>query len=169
MGDRSHDLDSVARGLAEGSLTRRAALRKIAAATMAVVVPAAVLGGTADAAPCPPGRRCPSGCCPVGQVCRNGRCICTGGKRKCRGKCVNLKTNPRHCGACGNVCPSGHTCVGGECVAEALCGNNIIEAGEVCDSLDLGGASCISLGFGGGGTLSCLPDCTGFDTSACLN
>ena len=37
---------------------------------------------------------------------------------------------------------------------------------EVCDGTDLGGAVCTDQGCTGG-TLACLSDCTGFDTSGC--
>src|SRR5437016_10897922 len=40
-----------------------------------------------------------------------------------------------------------------------------MQPGEDCDGTDLGGATCVSLGFGGG-TLSCGADCA-FDTSQC--
>jgi len=46
-----------------------------------------------------------------------------------------------------------------------VCGNNIKEAGEQCDRTDLGGQTCVGLGYVGG-TLSCKADCT-FNTSAC--
>ena len=48
----------------------------------------------------------------------------------------------------------------------SVCGNNIIEGGEVCDGSDLGGQSCSSEGFIGG-TIACNPSCSGFDTSRC--
>src|SRR5207249_6307224 len=40
-----------------------------------------------------------------------------------------------------------------------------IQPGEDCDGADVGGATCVSLGFGGG-TLACGADCA-FDTSQC--
>jgi hypothetical protein len=46
------------------------------------------------------------------------------------------------------------------------CGNGAIDPGESCDGVDLGGASCVSEGFGSG-TLACGAGC-GFDTSACV-
>ncbi|EDM81827.1 hypothetical protein PPSIR1_05153 [Plesiocystis pacifica SIR-1] len=45
------------------------------------------------------------------------------------------------------------------------CGNGTIEAPEECDALDLGGASCASLGFASG-QLACTADCM-LDTSDC--
>ena len=47
----------------------------------------------------------------------------------------------------------------------SVCGNGVKESGEACDGADLGGQTCIGLGFGGG-TLSCAANCT-YDTSAC--
>lgn len=46
------------------------------------------------------------------------------------------------------------------------CGNNVIEGIEVCDGSDTGENTCISLGYEGG-TLGCLADCSGLDTTAC--
>ncbi|MGD2116382.1 MAG: hypothetical protein PVG07_15110, partial [Acidobacteriota bacterium] len=54
-------------------------------------------------------------------------------------------------------------CGGG---GEPVCGNGVIEAGEVCDGANLGGETCQSQGFTGG-TLACNASCTGFDTSGC--
>jgi hypothetical protein len=50
----------------------------------------------------------------------------------------------------------------------SFCGDGAIDAcgGELCDGADLGGATCGTQGFPGGGTLSCTPSCE-FDTSAC--
>ena len=45
------------------------------------------------------------------------------------------------------------------------CGNGAINTGEQCDLINLDGASCESLGLGGG-ILGCNTDCT-FDTSLC--
>jgi hypothetical protein len=47
-----------------------------------------------------------------------------------------------------------------------VCGNGVIESGELCDTGDLGGESCQTQGFASGG-LTCLADCSGFDTSTC--
>jgi hypothetical protein len=47
------------------------------------------------------------------------------------------------------------------------CGNNIIDSGEQCDGSNLGGQTCVGLGYAGG-TLSCTASCT-FDTSGCIS
>ncbi len=46
-----------------------------------------------------------------------------------------------------------------------LCGNGAIDAGEDCDGAELGGATCVSIGFPGG-ALGCNAACH-FDTGAC--
>lgn len=51
-------------------------------------------------------------------------------------------------------------------VKVSICGNYVIEGGEDCEGLDLGGQNCYSLGFGGG-QLSCDIACS-FDTYECL-
>jgi cysteine-rich repeat protein len=51
---------------------------------------------------------------------------------------------------------------------QAVCGNGILEAGEVCDGSNLDGASCtaVSTEFTGG-TLSCNASCGGWVTTGC--
>ncbi|NUP08044.1 MAG: hypothetical protein HOW73_18515 [Polyangiaceae bacterium] len=47
------------------------------------------------------------------------------------------------------------------------CGNGNIDAGEDCDGVNVGGATCTSIGQGfTGGALACANDCT-YDTSGC--
>jgi len=49
---------------------------------------------------------------------------------------------------------------------DPMCGDDVMEADEVCDADDLDGEDCVSQGFGGG-TLACAADCASFDTSGC--
>ena len=50
----------------------------------------------------------------------------------------------------------------------STCGDGTVAPStEECDGAALNGASCTSLGFSGGGTLSCTPTCT-FDTRTCI-
>ena len=53
------------------------------------------------------------------------------------------------------------------CDAVDVCGNNITEAGESCDGLELGGETCTGLGYDAG-TLLCAEDCSGPDLSTCI-
>jgi cysteine-rich repeat protein len=47
-----------------------------------------------------------------------------------------------------------------------FCGNSVIDPGEVCDAVDLGNQSCLSMGYDSG-TLTCRAECT-FNTSECV-
>jgi hypothetical protein len=49
---------------------------------------------------------------------------------------------------------------------DAICGNDVIESGEVCDGENLSGLTCQTIGLYGG-TLACQSDCAAFDTSGC--
>jgi hypothetical protein len=48
----------------------------------------------------------------------------------------------------------------------AMCGDGVAEGAEACDGTDLAGQTCASLGEASG-MLSCLADCSDFDTSGC--
>ena len=48
------------------------------------------------------------------------------------------------------------------------CGNAVIEGDEVCDGTRLNYQTCASIGFEGGGTLTCDASCLEYDTSACF-
>ncbi len=52
-------------------------------------------------------------------------------------------------------------------LCDAKCGNNILDSGEQCDSLDLNAKNCTDVGSFAGGELSCSSDCT-FDTTSCF-
>ena len=56
------------------------------------------------------------------------------------------------------------TCKDGLCEATS-CGNGLKDGVEQCDTNDLNGMSCTSLGFGVG-VLTCTPSCT-YDTNSC--
>ena len=50
---------------------------------------------------------------------------------------------------------------------DPVCGNDVAEAGEVCDGTDLGGQTCGDVLGCVGGVLLCAPDCQSFDTALC--
>jgi hypothetical protein len=50
--------------------------------------------------------------CPYKTHCSSGGCVCD--DHRCGNTCLNLRNNPRNCGACGNVCASGF-CYQGRC------------------------------------------------------
>jgi hypothetical protein len=52
--------------------------------------------------------------------------------------------------------------------SQEFCGNSQIESGEICDSSNLNGNDCTTVGGGYiGGSLSCNNACLGFDVSSC--
>jgi hypothetical protein len=73
-----------------------------------------------------------------------------------------------------SYCCGDSTCSGPEdstscsldCGAPPVCGNGIIETGEICDGAALSDDTCQDLGYDGG-TLACQSDCLAYDVSAC--
>ncbi len=54
------------------------------------------------------------------------------------------------------------------CWQTELCGNGVLDDGEICDgALNSAAVDCFSLGFAGGGSIGCSPSCHELDTSAC--
>jgi hypothetical protein len=67
---------------------------------------------------------------------------------------------------CGSDCQTFDT---SGCQTLPECGDGVVEGAEVCDGTDLDGNDCTTIGEGfTGGTLGCLADCTGWDTSGCV-
>ena len=73
-----------------------------------------------------------------------------------------------------DTCSTGTTCTQGKCLdigelPEPSCGNGLREEGELCDSENVGSATCESVkGAGYKGKLRCNAKCNGYDTSACI-
>ena len=49
---------------------------------------------------------------------------------------------------------------------QAICGNGVIEIGEVCDQENVGDATCESFGYESG-SVGCRLDCLGYDLAYC--
>ena len=182
-----HSFDELAKGLADGSVSRRQALRWIGGALVGGLL-ASIPGAAAFAQQpstfcgsgyCYPPGVCDKGggrprcVCPTGFTLSNGRCVCantcSGGKilnestctcgcptgqTDCGGTCVNLTSDTRNCGSCGNACGTtaddcingqctcgggprctgGATCQGGSCSGESgeFCYDRNCAAGEEC-------------------------------------
>ena len=75
------------------------------------------------------------------------------GLHKCKGVCVDLSSDPNHCGSCKNTCPSG-TCTNGQCAAAAC------TASSTCtNSIQCGGSreNCECLQSTNGGFICAKP------------
>ena len=148
--------DELARGLADGTLTRGKALRLMGAALVGGALASAPRVALADDDCRRFGRRCrrDSQCCSKNCVRRGDEkvCGCPEGKRRCNDRCVNLKRNENHCGSCSNRCAEGEQCVGGTCTSGA-CPPGRVELSN--------GTCAISCGTPGS------PDCSGSCTGQC--
>lgn len=87
---------------------------------------------------------------------------CGAGTTECDGRCVDTSLDPAHCGACGQRCEAGASCVDGTCVA--ACPGELVDCDGACrdtatDPLHCGGcdAPCGAgeLCAGGSCVLSC--------------
>jgi cysteine-rich repeat protein len=110
-------LDDLARDLASGTISRRTALRRLAAGALGIGLAAApsALAEELERGSCPKNRRCGKKCCAKGAKCKNGKCKCKAGKTKCGKECADLTSDPKHCGTCDNTCDPGRACVGSQC------------------------------------------------------
>src|SRR5215217_4641945 len=129
-------LDELAKGLANGTLSRGKALR---------LVGGALLGAALGSIP--------------GVAWADDRC--SEGQTRCEGRCVNLLRNERHCGSCFNRCEEGEECVGGVCQGGGCpsgttpCGTQCCQTGETC----VNGTCCPNAQLCGTGTsLTCCAE-----------
>lgn len=106
---------------------------------------------------------------PSDQTCGNGS---REGTEQCDGSDLGGQTCQTRGYDSGTLrCSSSCTFDESECATGGggpVCGNGILETGELCDGSDLGGNTCTSIGQGyTGGTLGCNGTCDGWDESGC--
>lgn len=58
---------------------------------------------------------CDQGCAFDEECNLDNLCVCKDAKSHCGAECVDLGTDPAHCGACGRACAASQTCVSGQC------------------------------------------------------
>ncbi len=104
---------------------------------------------------------------PDGTLSYSNRDFCDEGKVLMEFYCKAPNSDNGHLvGRETHICP--YKCSNGACKEEEpqkLCGNGIIDNGEECDGINLGGKTCANFGCTGG-TLKCTSQCK-FDTSSC--
>lgn len=64
--------------------------------------------------------------CSGAEVCQAGQCICPPANQ-CGSECVDLATDPNHCGQCNKKCPAEEVCQAGSCVCP--------ETSVICDGV----------------------------------
>jgi len=140
---REHSLDKLAKGLANGTLSRRQALKVVGGALLGGVLVSIPGLAWAQGRPCLSGEHlCPDGSCvPVGQACTPAGC--PEGEVRVQGQC--------QCGT-GPSCTGGNVCVNGVCqcgTGPACTGGNVCVNG-VCDCPEdthpCPGGTCTPLG-----------------------
>jgi hypothetical protein len=141
-----HSLDALARGLADGTVSRRKALRLMGGVLLGGTF--ASIPGIAWAKPkpgmckkvkdCPPGEACCNGVCTslgttencfaCGNKCSGADPIC------CGGICLNSTNNDRNCGCCECSCEQfGQHCCNKLCVDWNTDNSNCGSCGRTCD------------------------------------
>jgi hypothetical protein len=70
--------------------------------------------------------------------------VCELGTVRCGAQCVDLRSNPAHCGRCGLACAAGRACVGGFC--DEPCAAPRLMCGGVCTDPSVDPSHCGACG-----------------------
>ena len=98
------------------------------------------------------------------EVCGAGSCACRPGFVECDGQCVNLGTDPDHCGFCGTSCDQ--VCGGGACLNN--CDDFQDQCGDSCFDQDSDPLHCGECGNACDADETCLNgDCRRFTLAGC--
>ena len=87
---------------------------------------------------CRPSQVCGRRCCARNHVCVDGVCkdpppACDPPSRLCDGTCVDVGSDPNHCGGCDSACEANDLCAGGTCCdPQLVCGNRCCELFQRC-------------------------------------
>lgn len=125
--------------------------------------------------------------------------VCAAPRSMCGENCVDTNVDPIHCGACGNRCPTGQSCVSGRCqlvcpTGQTACVGRCVDtaidpancgscgracasgstcSGSACSAIAMGvaaGGPCTGMTCGASGAMGCsMIVAAGFCTAACNN
>jgi hypothetical protein len=59
---------------------------------------------------------------------------------ECNGACVDVQSDPEHCGNCGTGCNNGDVCGGGQCIGD--CDSFPDQCGGSCTNTDIDPLNC---------------------------
>jgi hypothetical protein len=154
----NHSFDDLARAVAEGSLSRRGALKLIAGTAIAALIPSRALAGEDDCV-----RICHVPFDRETEECEfakaETRCLSRRERRRhlenhpcdCRGRCANCLTPPAE-PICNPPCPEDHKCVqaegGPQTFCQAICDPPCPGDCGCLDRADGPGNACIACGVG---------------------
>ena len=76
---------------------------------------------------------------------------------ECDGTCVDIRANPNHCGACGNACTAGQSCMDGACTAMMrTCPDGQTDCGGTCANTTTDAMNCGACGSACGAGQMCV-------------
>ena len=92
--------------------------------------------------------------------------LCDEGQARCGHDCVDLGSDPDHCGECDNGCDDSAVCEGGSCLSECTakhtdCSGSCVDTGNSADPCGACGRACDA------GQLCCDGACVPHDASNC--
>ena len=146
----SRRFDTLTRSLSSAGLRRHVLLAALGGALSLLGLsraPVAVAGGACQPS-CGACQRCQPGHCHKAKHgkkrCQRGTCVATlPGTVSCDGSCVDLTSDPHHCGSCGMRCSVNQTCTAGSC----RCTIFDVAGGRVCP-IPTPNATCCAAGVG---------------------
>jgi hypothetical protein len=95
---------------------------------------------------------------------------CKGGKQRCSGRCVDLQTDGRNCGSCGNICDAAELCQDGACIDNGPCPVNQARCEGQCVDIYTEPTDCGGCGTNCAANQICLlGDCCQPHNSICLS